>query len=72
MSRHEVKMWLSTELPVGNVDIEFPVRVDGGALGRLQVSTGSVDWLPSPKRKAGYWLSWSEFADLMAEHGHEK
>ncbi len=72
MPKHEVKLWIDHEIPIGKVDVQFPVTMDGKALGRLQVSTGSVDWLPSPKSKTGYWLTWSEFAEIMTQHGHQK
>jgi hypothetical protein len=29
-------------------------------------------WLPAGKKKSGYWLSWSEFAELMKQHGNTK
>ena len=72
MAKHEVGLWIDHEVQIGNVDVQLPVRVDGKAFGRLQVSTGSVDWLPAGKKKSGYWLSWSEFAELMKQHGNTK
>ena len=68
MPKHDVKLKLNAELPIGNVDLEIPVRVDGALRGRLQISTGTVDWRPRSSRKA-LRLTWSQFADLIEEHG---
>jgi hypothetical protein len=71
MARHDVKLKLNAEVPVGNVDIEIPVRIDGALRGRLQISTGTVDWLPKNGRKA-LQISWSRLADLLEQHGTPK
>jgi len=41
-------------------------------MGRVSISQGSIDWVPSPKSRSGYWLSWEDFAALMAEHGSSR
>lgn len=71
MPKHDVKLKLNAEVPVGNVDIEIPVRIDGALRGRLQISTGTVDWRPRNGRKA-VQLSWTKLADLLEEHGTPK
>lgn len=71
MARHDVKLKLKAEVPVGNVDIEIPVRIDGALRGRLQISTGTVDWLPKNGRRS-LQISWSRLADLLEQHGTPK
>ena len=68
MAKHDVKLKLNAEIPVGNVDVEIPVRIDGSLRGRLQISTGTVDWVPRNGRKP-IKMSWSRLADLLEEHG---
>jgi hypothetical protein len=70
MANHDVSLNITRPIPVGNVDIEIPVRRNGRAFGRVKISKGSVDWLPALKSKRGYWLEWGEFAKFMAEHGN--
>ena len=67
MARHDVRLHIA-EIPVGSVDIEIPVRIDDELRGRLQISTGSVDWRPRHSKKA-VRLSWSRLADLIEKHG---
>ncbi len=52
--------------------MEIPVKVDDKPLGRMAISRGGVDWIPSPNNKSGYKLTWTAFADLMAAHGKER
>lgn len=70
MPQHEVELKIAHAVQVGNVDLEIPVKRDGKPLGRLKISRGSVDWIPSPKAKAGYRLNWTDFADLMETRGN--
>jgi hypothetical protein len=72
MAKHDVELWIDHPINIGNRDVQFPVAADGKAYGRVQISKGGIDWMPAKKQKAGYWLTWQEFADLMAEHGREK
>jgi len=72
MAKHTVDLRIDHEIPIGNVDVEFPVKTDGKAFGRLQVSKGGVDWMPARSHRSGYWLTWTEFADLIKEHGRPK
>jgi hypothetical protein len=72
MAKHEVGLKIAHDIPVGNVDVEMPIKRDGAPLGRIRVSRGGVDWMPSPKSKAGYTLIWVAFDKLMKEHGQEK
>ena len=71
MPKHDVKLQLHAEIPVGNVDFEIPVYIDGALRGRLEVSTGSIDWRPRSARKP-ISLSWSKFAELIEKHGTKR
>jgi hypothetical protein len=64
MPKHDVRLNLKTEIPIGNVDLEIPVYIDGALRGRLEVSTGSIDWRRRNARKP-ISLSWTKFAELM-------
>lgn len=65
-----MKLRLQTDIPIGKVDVEIPVVIDGALRGRLQMSTGSVDWRPRHSKKP-VRLSWSQLADLLEEHGRQ-
>jgi hypothetical protein len=67
MANHEVSLNISRPIPVGNVDVEIPVRRNGRAFGKVKISKGSIDWMPANKSKTAYWLDWGEFAKFMAE-----
>jgi hypothetical protein len=69
MATHDVSLNISRPIPVGNVDIEIPVRRNGRAFGRVKISKGSIDWMPANKSKTAYWLDWAEFARFMADNG---
>jgi hypothetical protein len=47
MANHEVSLNISRPIPVGNVDIEIPVRRNRRAFGKVNVSKGSIDWVPA-------------------------
>jgi hypothetical protein len=70
MATHEISLNISRPIPVGNVDVEFAVRRNGRAFGKVKVSKGSIDWMPANKSKTDHWLGWSEFSGFMADHGH--
>jgi hypothetical protein len=72
MPKHHVTVQFAREINVSNTDVDITVRSDDKLLGRVQISTGSIDWFPSPNKKVRYELSWERFADLMLEHGTEK
>jgi hypothetical protein len=72
MPKHHVTVQFPTEISVSNTDVDIMVRSDDKLLGRVQISTGSIDWFPSPNKKLRYELSWERFADLMLEQGTEK
>jgi len=72
MPTHKVTLQFPKDISISNTDVEFAVRSDGKLLGRVQISTGSIDWFPSPNKKRRYELSWERFAELMLEEGSEK
>ena len=59
MAKHEVSLNITRPIPVGNVDIEVPVRRNGKAFGKVKISKGAIDWMQD----------WGEFAKFMAEYG---
>ncbi len=67
MAQHEVKFTVP-ERPLGRADVEFSVKRDGEAIGRLKISNGSIVWVPKNK-KYGFKLGWVRFDELMEEHG---
>jgi len=68
MPKHDVHLEIDQPINIGNKDVEFPIDADGKAYGRLRVSKGGIDWVPAKKQK-GFWLTWPEFASLMAKNG---
>jgi hypothetical protein len=69
MANHDVYFTIP-ERELGKADIEFRVKRNGAAFGRLRISNGSLVWVPANK-KYGYRLSWREFNELAQEHGEE-
>jgi len=61
-----------TKMPttlIGKSDVIFEIKVDGGKLGNLRVSKGTLYWRPTNKQ-SGYYLNWPDFARLMIKNGH--
>ena len=56
---------ITKPIPVGNVDVEIPVRRNGRASGKVKISKGAIDRMPANKSKTAYYLDWSEFAKIM-------
>lgn len=67
MAKHDVS-FLIPERQLGKADVEFSVKRDGKALGRLKVSNGSVVWVPKDKTY-GYKMNWVKFDSMMQENG---
>lgn len=72
MARHEILLSIQHGLPVVGKDVEFVVKADGSPLGRVRISKGSIDWLPSPKSAKCYEMTWENFAGLMVANGKPK
>ena len=67
MPTHEVKF----DLPTGIVlhsDVKFVVWSDAEKLGELQVSQGTIDWIPGNARTR-YQMEWEKFDELMVRDG---
>lgn len=72
MADHDVYFSIP-ERELGKADVEFRVKRNGQAFGRLRVSVGSLVWVPANK-KYGHKLGWKEFDQLAqecGEAGHE-
>lgn len=67
MAKHEVK-FVVPERPLGRADVEFMVKKDSVAVGKLKISNGNVVWVPKG-HTYGYQMSWDAFDSLMQEHG---
>jgi len=65
---HEVSVNLHTKL-VQRKDVVIEVKTSDGRLGKLLVSKGNVEWLPSGNSVNKYRMSWSKFAEFMEDHG---
>jgi len=70
MATHDVTVDLPTRF-VLHSDVTFVVWSDDAKLGELQVSKGSIDWLPGNGRRR-YRMRWEAFSELMQEHGRAK
>ncbi len=68
MAQHEVKFSLP-KAEVLHADLEFNVRRNGEAFGKLLISKGAVVWRPKKKSWRGKKLSWGDFAKFMHDHG---
>jgi hypothetical protein len=67
MASHSISVHPSKPLEVVNADLVVEVRSDGGKLGEMWISKGSVDWRPKGYQYATRSLSWEQFAALMSE-----
>ncbi len=67
MADHDVYFTIP-ERDLGKADVEFRIKRNGQAFGRLRVSEGSVVWVPANKQY-GYRLSWSDFDKLAQKDG---
>jgi hypothetical protein len=64
MANHDVTVDLPTTRFVLRSDVTFVVWSDDLKLGELQVSKGSIDWLPGNGRTR-YRMRWEKFNELM-------
>jgi hypothetical protein len=64
---------ISLELPdmkIGNKDLVFHVfDSQGNKLGRLALSSGTVDWYPRDAKKPAYRRRWAKFIQLLEDSG---
>jgi hypothetical protein len=68
MATHDIHLKIPHGITIVNTDVEVFVREDGQLLGRIRISRGSIDWLPSKKQRPRR-LRWGRFAELMDEYG---
>jgi hypothetical protein len=71
MATNEVTLKVPQGINVGNLDANLVVHQDGKLLGRLELSRGGVDWIPSNSRSR-YVLRWSVFSQVMQDHGRKR
>lgn len=57
------------DLGIGNKDLTVSVKARGAEVGRLFICKDHVDWRPTEGGGIGYHLSWSRFAEVMADYG---
>jgi len=69
MADHDVSFTIP-ERELGKADIEFKVKRNGKAFGRLRVSEGSLVWIPANKQY-GYKLRWTTFDEIAQKGGEE-
>jgi hypothetical protein len=72
MPKHTVGLKIEHEIAVGNVDVVLPVKADGKPLGRVRISRGGIDWIPTGMAKSGYTLNWAKFGEVMSTEGRRK
>ena len=67
MADHDVTFTIP-ERALGKADIEFKIKRNDRAFGRLRVSEGSLVWIPADKTY-GYKLHWTQFAEFAQRDG---
>ena len=50
-------------------DVEFIIKQDGKLLGRLNVSKGNLEWIPSGNYVRKYKIRWASLDELMRKYG---
>jgi len=67
---HEVGLKIAQEIEISQYGrVEFPVKVDGKAHGRMRVARRGIEWAPRGSQVYQFALSWKELAAVMEEHG---
>jgi hypothetical protein len=64
---HDVQFSIPTR-DLGRADITFRVKRNGGVLGTLEVSKGSVVWFPKDT-SYGHRVGWTAFDLIMKNSG---
>ncbi len=67
---NEVSMDINTKF-VLHKDVEVEIKTKGKKLGKLLISKGNVEWVPSGNFVNKHRLSWEKFADLLVENGKQ-
>lgn len=68
MADHDV-FFTIPERKLKKADVQFRIKRKGRAFGRLQISEGSIDWVPANKQRR-YRIYWNEFDAYAREKGH--
>lgn len=71
MAKHDVKFTIPSAT-LGKSDVVFEIRRDGKLLGKLEVSNGSIVWIPSHSKGRRFGLGWKDFDALMKNDGERK
>ena len=75
MATHRLGLTIGKKIEVQNADMTISVERNGGLLGTLSISKGTIDWRPK-NAKTGKSseanLYWSEFATLMEAAADKK
>ena len=66
MAKHDVSFSIP-QRALAKADVKFVIRKDGGVLGTLTVSNGSLVWFPKKATK-GRKISWTRFDEMMKEN----
>jgi hypothetical protein len=67
MAQHDVTFTIPWR-DLGKADVEFLVKKNGKAFGKLEISKGAVVWFPKGPTY-GYKMAWTKFAELMKSEG---
>jgi len=65
MAQHNVALKVSTELPVGSVDLELPVKRNGRRIGTFTVNAKGVSWNPATA-KAASSVTWEDLPAALS------
>jgi len=65
MAQHNLALKVSTELPVGSVDLELPVKRNGRRIGTFTVNAKGVSWNPATAKTATS-VSWDDLPAALA------
>lgn len=67
MAKHDVTFSIP-ERQLGKADVEFAIKRDSKAFGRLKDSNGTVVWVPKDMTY-GFKMTWVDFDKLMRNNG---
>ncbi|MGV3486049.1 MAG: hypothetical protein ACO1RT_16655 [Planctomycetaceae bacterium] len=66
MVKHEVAFSIPKRA-LGRADVQFTIKADGGVLGTLTISNGSLVWFAKGTTK-GCKMGWKRFDRIMQEY----
>lgn len=68
MATHSIRVHPSRPFEVVNADLIVEIIADDQKFGQLQISRGTIDWVPRDKQTP-HSLTWEQFDRVMREHG---